>query len=47
MLGHLAHHQIILLASLRGLGLPSMVQLTTFVFLRCWALIAFALVIRF
>jgi hypothetical protein len=47
MVGHLAHHQIILLASLRGLGLPSMVQLTTFVFLGCWALIILAHVIGF
>jgi hypothetical protein len=47
MVGHLAHHQVILIVFLKGLGLLSMVQLTTFVFLGCWALIALAPIIHF
>jgi len=45
--GHLVSCQVIFLASSRGLGLPSVVQCATPTFLRCWALIAFALMSRF
>jgi hypothetical protein len=43
---HLAHHQVILLASLGGLGLPLMVHLVAFA-LGCWASITLTLIFRF
>jgi hypothetical protein len=45
--GHLACHQVTIHISLRGLSLPSMVRCATPAFLRCWALIALALVCYF
>jgi hypothetical protein len=47
MMGHLAHHQVILPISSKGFGLPSMVQLVVPIFLGCWAMIIFALLIHF
>ncbi len=47
MVGHLAHHQVILLIFSKGFGLPSMVRHVALIFLGCWALIIFALVIHF
>jgi len=46
-MGHLAHCQVILHAFSRGLGLPLVLQLTTFAFLGCWVLIIPTLVICF
>jgi len=47
MVGHLAHRHVILLASSRGFGLPTMVRLVSLAFLGCWALIVSTFVICF
>jgi len=44
---HLICHQATLFASLGGLGFLFVVQITTFAFLGCWALIILAFVIHF
>jgi hypothetical protein len=43
---HLAHHQVILLASLGGLGLPSMVHLVALA-LGCWVFITLTVIFRY
>jgi hypothetical protein len=45
-MGHLAYHQVIFLASSRGLGLPSTVRAAP-TFFRFWAFIVIALVFHF
>jgi hypothetical protein len=47
IMGHLAHCQVTIHASLGRLGLPLMIGHVALAFLRCWALIAHTLVFHF
>ncbi len=46
-INHLLRHEAIIFASSNKFGFPSIIRTTTPAFSRCWALITFALVIRF